>query len=37
MRKTRVKALRKQLVKFIPEFSQQQWRAFKRNYKKGLV
>lgn len=37
MRKVRVKTLRESLRKIIPEYSPQQWRAYKRNYKKGLV
>lgn len=37
MRRVRVKALWKALIKFIPDPTKQQWRAYKRNYKKGLL
>lgn len=37
MRKVRVKQLRKNLKKLIKKPTDQQWRAYKRNYMNGLV
>jgi len=37
MRKTRVKLLKKSLIKMIPNFTKQQWRRYKTNYLLGWV
>jgi hypothetical protein len=37
MKKGKVKALRNKLSKIITDPTKQQWRAFKRNFKRGLV
>lgn len=37
MRKVRVKDLKAKLKKMIENPTKQQWRAYKRNYKRGLV
>lgn len=37
MRKTKIRELRKKILKFLPEPTNQQWKQYKKNYLKGLV